>query len=181
MPPRDTQMRRRIRAGLRQSPRDPDLWVGLGNALVVHADGMMSPAAQLAFDRAARLAPDHPGPPFFYGLALAQGGQFDEAERIWRQLLVGAPAQAEYRRTIEERLEALARARAMGQIPPAAPAPRPRPARLRSPLIGGAVSIQGSKQSSAPPPPDDGSSARNIEAVAEWGRFIDSSALPGDL
>ena len=44
-----------------RNPRNPDLWVGLGNALVVHGGGMMSPAAQLAFDRAARLAPDHPG------------------------------------------------------------------------------------------------------------------------
>ena len=56
------------------------LWVGLGNALVAHADGMMSPAAELAFDRADRLAPEHPAPRFFYGLALAQGGQFDQAE-----------------------------------------------------------------------------------------------------
>jgi cytochrome c-type biogenesis protein CcmH len=106
-----------IRSALRDSPRDPDLWVGLGNALVVHADGMMSPAAQLAFSRAARIAPEHPGPRFFYGLALAQGGQFDQAEAIWRQLLAEAPAEAEYRRTIEERLHALEQARAMGQIP----------------------------------------------------------------
>ena len=115
-----------IRSALREAPRDPDLWVGLGNALVVHADGMMSPAAQLAFQRAARIAPDHPGPRFFYGLALAQGGQFDQAEQLWRQLLAEAPAGAEYRRTIEERLQSLDRARAMGQIPgppPASPPP----------------------------------------------------------
>jgi cytochrome c-type biogenesis protein CcmH len=68
-----------------------DLWVGYGNALVIHGDGMMSPAAQLAFQRAAEIAPDHPGPRFFYGLALAQGGRFDEAERIWRELLATAP------------------------------------------------------------------------------------------
>ncbi len=117
-----------IRAGLRESPRDPDLWVGLGNALVVHADGMMSPAAQLAFQRAAQIAPDHPGPRFFYGLALAQGGQFEEAERIWRQLLSEAPAGADYRATIEERLEALTRARAMGPPSGAPPAPAAAPA-----------------------------------------------------
>ena len=70
-----------IRAGLRSDPDNADLWVGLGNALVVHADGMMSPAAELAFQRAAQIAPDHPGPQFFYGLALAQGGKYDEAER----------------------------------------------------------------------------------------------------
>jgi cytochrome c-type biogenesis protein CcmH/NrfG len=46
---------------------------GLGNALVLHADGMMTPAAELAFQRAAKLAPDHPGPKFFYGLAWRKG------------------------------------------------------------------------------------------------------------
>jgi cytochrome c-type biogenesis protein CcmH len=120
-----------IRSALRDNPRDPDLWVGLGNALVVHADGMMTPAAQLAFQRAARIAPDHPGPRFFYGLALAQGSNWDAAERIWRELLAQAPADAEYRATVEERLSMLAAARASGQIPgppqPAQPQPAPAP------------------------------------------------------
>lgn len=106
-----------IKAGLRAYPRDPDLWVGLGNALVIHGDGMMNPAAELAFQRAARLAPDHPGPKFFYGLALAQGGRFDEAERIWRDLLAAAPPDAEWRPMVEERVRAIARARAMGPLP----------------------------------------------------------------
>lgn len=113
-----------LRAGLRDAPRDPDLWVGLGNALVVHGGGMMSPAAQLAFGRAAALAPEHPGPRFFYGLALAQGGRFDEAERIWRALLAQAPSGADYRATVEQQLAALARSRAMG---PAAPGAAPTP------------------------------------------------------
>lgn len=116
-----------LQSALRQHPGDADLWVGLGNALVVHADGMMTPAAQLAFQRASRIAPEHPGPRFFYGLALAQGGNYGEAERIWRQLIAEAPADAGYRRTIEERLQALEQARAMGQIPgaPGAPAAGP--------------------------------------------------------
>jgi cytochrome c-type biogenesis protein CcmH len=120
-----------IRSGLREGPNDADLWVGLGNALVVHADGMMTPAAQLAFGKASQLAPDHPGPRFFYGLALAQGGQFDEAERIWRALLASAPADASYRAPVEERLRALERAKALGQIPappnPLAPQAAPTP------------------------------------------------------
>jgi cytochrome c-type biogenesis protein CcmH/NrfG len=112
-----------IQSGLRDSPNDPDLWVGLGNALVLHANMMMTPAAQYAFQRAAQIAPEHPAPRFFYGLALAQGGRFDEAEQLWRQLLEAAPADAQYRRLIEERLEALQQARARGEIPAVAPAP----------------------------------------------------------
>jgi Flp pilus assembly protein TadD len=96
-----------IKAGLDRSPRDADLWVGLGNALVVHGDGMMSPAAQLAFERAAKIAPDHPGPPFFMGLAYAQAGQVDKAAQIWRDLLARAPADAPWRADLEQRLAAI--------------------------------------------------------------------------
>jgi cytochrome c-type biogenesis protein CcmH len=124
-----------IRSGLRANPNDPDLWVGLGNALVIHNDGMMSPAAQLAFQRAAQIAPDHPGPRYFFGLALAQGGNFDEAERIWRQLIAEAPPGAEYRQMIEERLQALQQQRAMQTPAPAGQAPEPQaPPRAQAPL-----------------------------------------------
>ena len=118
-----------IRAGLRSNPNDPDLWVGLGNALVIHNDGLISPAAELAFQRAAQIAPEHPGPRYFFGLALAQGGQFDEAERIWRQLIAEAPPGAEYRQMIEERLQLLQQQRAMQTPVPAEPqagAPSPQ-------------------------------------------------------
>ena len=116
-----------IRSALREHPNDADLWVGLGNALVIHNDGMMSPAAELAFRRASRIAPDHPGPRYFYGLALAQGGQFDEAERIWRQLIAEAPPGAEYRPMIEERLQALQQQRALQTPVPAGQGQIPQP------------------------------------------------------
>lgn len=76
-----------LRASVRQDPDDPDLWLALGNALVGHANGLITPAALYAFQRAADIAPDHPGPPFFTGLALAQSGQFDDARAIWRELI----------------------------------------------------------------------------------------------
>lgn len=108
-----------LRSGIRAHPRDPDLWVGLGNALVVHADGMMTPAAELAFKRAAAIAPEHPGPKFFYGLALAQGGRFDEAERVWLALLARAPADAEWRPMVVERVQMIEQLRAMQRARPA--------------------------------------------------------------
>lgn len=93
-----------IKGALDKRPNSADLWVGLGNALVLHNQGMMSPAAQLAFQRAAKIAPDHPGPPFFFGLALAQGGQTAQAAQIWRGLLAKAPADAPWRKDVEQRL-----------------------------------------------------------------------------
>src|SRR3546814_7478559 len=80
-----------IGSALREHPNNADLWVGLGNALVLHADGMMTPADELAFQHAAAIAPDHPGPTFFYGLALAQGGEFYETEATWHNILATAP------------------------------------------------------------------------------------------
>ena len=96
-----------IKTGLKQNPRDPDLWVGLGNALVVHSGGMVSPAATYAFQKAAEIAPQHPGPPFFMGLALAQSGQFAQARAIWTELLARAPADAPWKADLEQRLAQL--------------------------------------------------------------------------
>jgi cytochrome c-type biogenesis protein CcmH len=96
-----------IKSGLKENPRDPDLWVGLGNALIVHSGGMVSPAATYAFQRAADLAPQHPGPPFFMGLAFAQSGQIDRARAIWTELLGRAPADAPWRADLESRLAQL--------------------------------------------------------------------------
>ncbi|MGF1549498.1 MAG: tetratricopeptide repeat protein [Sphingomonadaceae bacterium] len=96
-----------IRSALDKFPANPDLWVGLGNALVLHADGRINPAAKLAFDRAAAVAPDHPGPPFFYGLALVQAGRLDEAREIWSRLLASLPEETIWREELELRLAML--------------------------------------------------------------------------
>jgi cytochrome c-type biogenesis protein CcmH len=68
--------------------------VALGNTLVGHSDGLITPAAQFAFQKAAKISPEHPGPPFFMGLALAQSGKLVEARAIWAELLRRAPADA---------------------------------------------------------------------------------------
>ncbi|MBU3078909.1 tetratricopeptide repeat protein [Sphingomonas quercus] len=93
-----------IKSGLKERPRDANLWVGLGNALVLAGDGMVSPAARLAFERAAQLAPDHPGPPYFLALSYAQSGQVDQALEIWRALLARTPPTVAWRAEIEKRI-----------------------------------------------------------------------------
>lgn len=96
-----------LRNALAKTPRDADLWVALGNALVGHSDGIISPAAQYAFQKAASIAPDHPGPPFFMGLALAQTGRLPEARALWGELLARSAPDAPYRPDLEERLARL--------------------------------------------------------------------------
>ena len=120
-----------LRSAVRQNPRDPDLWVAMGNALVGHSDGFISPAAQFAFQRAATIAPAHPGPPFFMGLALAQSGRLAEARTIWAQLASQAPPGAPWKADLDERLvrlDALIAQQGGAAAAPTAPAPAPAPA-----------------------------------------------------
>jgi len=77
-------------------PQDPELWIGLGNALVDHARGL-TPPAEFAFKRAAALSPGHPAAPFFYGLALARSGDTQGAVTLWKRILARAPADATWR------------------------------------------------------------------------------------
>jgi cytochrome c-type biogenesis protein CcmH/NrfG len=106
-----------MRSAIRIYPRSPDLWIGLGNALVVHGGGM-SPAAELAFRRADEIAPNNPATGFFYGLALAQSGRLEEAERVWRAILLRIPAQVSWRPMVEERLAVIDELRRIGALPP---------------------------------------------------------------
>jgi cytochrome c-type biogenesis protein CcmH len=96
-----------MRSGIRDNPKDPELWVGLGNALVAHGGGLVSPAARFAYNRAAQLSPNHPGPPFFLGVALAQEGKTDEAATMWRALLARSPKDAPWRADLESRLASI--------------------------------------------------------------------------
>lgn len=89
-----------IGSALRAHPDDPELWTSYANALVDHAH-MLTPAARLAFGRAAALAPDSPGPRFFLGLALLRSGDRDGALGQWRSILATAPPTASWRPMVE--------------------------------------------------------------------------------
>lgn len=99
-----------LEKGLERYPDNVDLWVGLGNALVAHGGGVMSPAAALAFDEAAKRDPNHPAPPFFAGLAMAQSGDLKGADAVWSQLLARTPPDAPWRADLEMRLAQLRQA-----------------------------------------------------------------------
>lgn len=100
-----------IQSGLRAHPDDYVLWVGLGNALVDHA-GVMTPAADLAFRRAEKLAPWSPAPPFFRGVALLRSGERDAALETWKAVLASAPADAGWRPLVEDGVAMIERGQA---------------------------------------------------------------------
>ena len=87
-------------SAVREHPTDAFLWVGYGNALFDHA-GTLTPAARRAYARAIELAPDHPAPHFFLGLALARSGDRDGALAQWKPILATAPADASWRPLVE--------------------------------------------------------------------------------
>lgn len=88
-------------SGLRETPDDPNLWLGFGNALMAHADGVLSPAADYAYRRAMAIDPEGPAPRYFYGLALARAGQLKEARALWAPLAARAPEDSEIRKELE--------------------------------------------------------------------------------
>jgi cytochrome c-type biogenesis protein CcmH/NrfG len=104
-----------IRSAIRAHPENAILWTGYGDALVLHGNGVLSPAADLAFRRAVSLAPKHPGPRIFHGIALAQNGRLEEAERRWRQALALSPPGAPWREALERQIAMAGEARTTGR------------------------------------------------------------------
>jgi cytochrome c-type biogenesis protein CcmH len=115
-----------LRGAIGRDPKNAEAWLAMANALVQHADGSLTPASLYAYRRARMAAPEHPGPPYFLGLALAQSGRFVEAQSLWRRLLEQTPPNAPWRADLTQqlaRLEALIAAQsARGQ--PSTDAPR---------------------------------------------------------
>jgi cytochrome c-type biogenesis protein CcmH/NrfG len=88
-------------SGLRATPDDANLWLGLGNALVNHADGVLSPGAEFAYRRALAIDPAGPAPRYFYGLALARNNQLQGARDMWAPLAASAPAGSQVKAELE--------------------------------------------------------------------------------
>lgn len=109
-----------IQSGLKAWPKESQLWAALGNALIIHGAGGSSPASQLAFKRSAALAPRHPGPPFFYGLALLQQGQAEAALVLWREAASRGPPGASWQQNLRSRIALVEELRtvAESQAPP---------------------------------------------------------------
>ena len=87
-------------SAVREHPRNFALWTGYANALVDDA-GTLTPAARLAFERAVAMAPEHPGPRFFYALAKLRSDDPEGARADWLVLLEETPEEAPWRALVE--------------------------------------------------------------------------------
>lgn len=93
-----------VLGGVRAIPRSFILWTQLGTNLAMLDGNQMSPAAKLAFGRAFQLAPEHPAPPYYAGLAYIRAGDLPAARRLWLRAVTLSPDGADYRRSIATQL-----------------------------------------------------------------------------
>lgn len=95
---------RAILDGLNRYPSSVMLWTVLGTTLAAHDGNRLSPPALFAFQQAIRVAPQHPGPRFFLGVAQARQHDYEAARASWAQAVVLFPAGASYRHDVAQRV-----------------------------------------------------------------------------
>lgn len=76
----------------------------LGEALTFVANGMVTAEAKEAFDRALKLDPQAFKARYFLGLSAEQDGRREDAAKIWRALIEGAPPGAQWLGFVRESL-----------------------------------------------------------------------------
>lgn len=91
----------------------------LGEALAAAANGIVTPDAKSAFERAIVLDPNDLKAKFFIGMAAEQDGDRAQAATIWRGMIDKAPADAPWLPMVRDALTRL------GESPPAAASPGP--------------------------------------------------------
>ncbi len=80
-----------IRTALAKNPNDTNLWTGLATVLISQSNGVLSPAAEFSFRKAAAIDPNNLALQYFYGSALAANGRPAEARAQWMPLLGRLP------------------------------------------------------------------------------------------
>ena len=93
-----------VLGGVRALPQSFILWTQLGTTLAKVDGDQVSPAAKLAFGRAMQLAPFHPAPPYYAGLAYVRAGDLETGHRLWRRAVALSPKGMDYREAIAGQL-----------------------------------------------------------------------------
>ena len=77
-----------------------------GEAMVVAANGVVTADAKAAFDRALKIDPQDVMARFYMGMAADQDGRRAEADKIWNDLIAGAPPNAPWIEVVRHALGA---------------------------------------------------------------------------
>ncbi len=121
------QMLAQARARVAERPDDPDALSALGEALVLEADGTVTPAAREAFGKALATRPDDPRAQFYLGLHEAQSGDSKAAVARWQALEARSPPDAPWLPMLRSEIARVSRA--AGMPVPQAPSGMPQPSR----------------------------------------------------
>ncbi|MEH3105190.1 MAG: hypothetical protein PGN12_14980 [Sphingomonas phyllosphaerae] len=105
----DDAAARVILGGLSKLPRSFILWTWAGVTLSAEAGHRVSPPALIAFRQAARLAPEHPAPPYYLGFAYLEAGDIAKTRALWTRAVQLSPDGTPYRIEIARRLALLDR------------------------------------------------------------------------
>ncbi len=120
------------RARLAENPDDPEALAELGEALVLEADGTVTPDAVAALTRALARRPDNPRAAYYLGLHEAQSGDSKAAVARWQALEAASPPDAPWLPMLRAEIARVARAAGMPVPPsatPSAPTGMPTPTR----------------------------------------------------
>ena len=115
---------RAVKNAIRVGGSNEKRQIGLGEALVAAADGVISDEARAAFAEALRLEPRSVLPRMYLAAALAQDGKLAESVAAWRALVASGTETDEW---LPAARAELAKAEAAAGLPPSAPAPAPAP------------------------------------------------------
>ncbi|WEK43433.1 MAG: hypothetical protein P0Y64_00890 [Candidatus Sphingomonas colombiensis] len=107
-----------VLGGIRAFPNSFILWTQLGTNLALHDGDQMSPPALAAFRQAIRLAPRHPAPFYYMGLAYVRAGNLPAALPLWKRAAALSAPGSDYGQDIARQLALLDRAL---RIPPRGP------------------------------------------------------------
>ena len=101
------------RARLAENPEDPEALAELGEALVLEADGTVTPAAVEALTRSLALRPDNPRAAYYLGLHEAQSGDSKAAVARWQALEANSPPDAPWLPMLRAEIARVSRAAGM--------------------------------------------------------------------
>ena len=107
------QMLAHARARVAEQPNDPDANAALGEALVLEADGTVTPDALKAFDKALAGRPDDPRAQYYRGLHEAQSGDSKAAVARWQALEAKSPPDAPWLSMLRAEIARVSRAAGM--------------------------------------------------------------------
>ena len=88
-------------------PENAELFARAGEALVYGSDGVVVPAAELAFKRSLSLLPNDARSRYYLALGDQQNGRLEGALRKWKELSADSPPDAPWQDTLRERIASL--------------------------------------------------------------------------